>query len=109
MKKYSTILELIGKTPLVELQHLNKGVQAKVLVKLESMNPGGSVKDRIGIAMIEAAEKDGRIKKGDTIIEPTSGNTGIGLALAARLKGYKCLFVMTDKASQERVRYLKAL
>jgi cystathionine beta-synthase len=67
------------------------------------------VKDRIGIAMIEAAEKDGRIKKGDTIIEPTSGNTGIGLALAARLKGYKCLFVMTDKASQERVRYLKAL
>ncbi|MFN5310636.1 MAG: cysteine synthase [Candidatus Kapaibacterium sp.] len=109
MKKYSTILELIGKTPLVELQHLNKGVQAKVLVKLESMNPGGSVKDRIGIAMIEAAEKDGKIKKGDTIIEPTSGNTGIGLALAARLKGYKCLFVMTDKASQERVRYLKAL
>ncbi len=109
MKKYSTILELIGKTPLVELQHLNKGVQAKVLVKLESMNPGGSVKDRIGIAMIEAAEKDGRIKKGDMIIEPTSGNTGIGLALAARLKGYKCLFVMTDKASQERVRYLKAL
>lgn len=109
MKKYSTILELIGKTPLVELQHINKGVQAKVLVKLESINPGGSVKDRIGIAMIEAAEKDGKIKKGDTIIEPTSGNTGIGLALAARLKGYKCLFVMTDKASQERVRYLKAL
>lgn len=109
MKKYSTILELIGKTPLVELQHLNKGSQAKVLVKLESMNPGGSVKDRIGIAMIEAAEKEGKIKKGDTIIEPTSGNTGIGLALAARLKGYKCLFVMTDKASQERVRYLKAL
>jgi cystathionine beta-synthase len=109
MKKYSTILDLIGKTPLVELQHLNKGIQAKVLLKLESMNPGGSVKDRIGVAMIEAAEKDGKIKKGDTIIEPTSGNTGIGLALAARLKGYKCLFVMTDKASQERVRYLKAL
>ncbi len=96
MKKYSTILDLIGKTPLVELQHLNKGIQAKVLLKLESMNPGGSVKDRIGVAMIEAAEKDGKIKKGDTIIEPTSGNTGIGLALAARLKGYKCLFVMTD-------------
>lgn len=109
MKKYSTILDLIGKTPLVELQHLKKGIQAKVLLKLESMNPGGSVKDRIGVAMIEAAEKDGKIKKGDTIIEPTSGNTGIGLALAARLKGYRCLFVMTDKASQERVRYLKAL
>lgn len=109
MKTYSSVLDLIGKTPLVQLQHLTKGIQAKVLLKLESINPGGSVKDRIGIAMIEAAEKSGKIKKGDTIIEPTSGNTGIGLALAARLKGYKCLFVMTDKASQERVRYLKAL
>ena len=109
MKTYSSVLDLIGKTPLVQLQHLTEGIQAKVLLKLESMNPGGSVKDRIGIAMIEAAERSGKIKKGDTIIEPTSGNTGIGLALAARLKGYKCLFVMTDKASQERVRYLKAL
>ena len=109
MKTYSSVLDLIGKTPLVQLQRLTQGIQAKVLLKLESMNPGGSVKDRIGIAMIEAAEKSGKIKKGDTIIEPTSGNTGIGLALAARLKGYKCLFVMTDKASQERVRYLKAL
>lgn len=109
MKTYSSVLDLIGKTPLVQLQRLTQGIQAKVLLKLESMNPGGSVKDRIGIAMIEAAEKSGKIKKGDTIIEPTSGNTGIGLALAARLKGYKCLFVMTEKASQERVRYLKAL
>ena len=109
MKVFNNVLNLIGHTPLVELHSLTKGIQAKVLVKLESMNPGGSVKDRIGIAMVEEAEKSGRIKPGDTIIEPTSGNTGIGLALAARLKGYKCLFVMTDKASQERVRYLKAL
>lgn len=105
----NTVLDLIGHTPLVQLNSVNKGISARVLVKLESANPGGSVKDRIGISMIEAAERDGTIKKGDLIIEPTSGNTGIGLALAARLKGYRCLFVMTDKASQERVRYLKAL
>ncbi|RPI67162.1 MAG: cysteine synthase family protein, partial [Ignavibacteriae bacterium] len=109
MNVHSSILELIGSTPLVKLNHITQGIQASVYVKLESLNPGGSVKDRIGIAMLEAAERDGRIKKGDLIIEPTSGNTGIGLALAARLKGYNCLFVMTDKASQERVRYLKAM
>lgn len=109
MKIYNNVLSLIGNTPLVELHSVTKGIQAKVLAKLESRNPGGSVKDRIGIAMIEEAEKSGRIKPGDLIIEPTSGNTGIGLALAARLKGYRCLFIMTDKASQERVRYLKAL
>lgn len=109
MKIYNNILSLIGNTPLVELHSVTKGIQAKVFAKLESRNPGGSVKDRIGVAMIEAAEKAGRIKPGDLIIEPTSGNTGIGLALAARLKGYRCLFIMTDKASQERVRYLKAL
>ena len=105
----NNILETIGNTPLVRLNHVTKGIQATVLVKLESQNPGGSVKDRIGISMIEAAEREGRIAPGDLIIEPTSGNTGIGLALAARLKGYRCLFVMTDKASHERVRYLKAL
>ncbi len=109
MNVYDNVLSLIGRTPLVKLNTVTHGIEAQVYVKLESMNPGGSVKDRIGIAMIEAAERDGRIKPGDTIIEPTSGNTGIGVALAARLKGYKCLFVMTDKASQERVRYLKAL
>jgi len=104
-----SVLDLIGNTPLVRLNKLTAGIEATVLLKLESLNPGGSVKDRIGIAMLEAAEREGRIKPGDLIIEPTSGNTGIGLALAARLKGYPCLFVMTDKASQERVRYLKAL
>jgi len=105
----NTILDLVGKTPLVRLHKLNAGIDATILLKMESANPGGSVKDRIGIAMLEAAERDGHVKPGDLIIEPTSGNTGIGLALAARLKGYQCLFVMTDKASSERVRYLKAL
>ncbi|MCO6466051.1 MAG: cysteine synthase [Bradyrhizobiaceae bacterium] len=109
MNVKNTILDLVGNTPLVKLNRVTQGIAATVLVKMESANPGGSVKDRIGISMIEAAEREGRIKPGDLIIEPTSGNTGIGLALAARLKGYRCLFVMTDKASQERVRYLKAL
>ncbi|MBC8125149.1 MAG: cysteine synthase family protein, partial [Candidatus Kapabacteria bacterium] len=109
MKTYDNVLQLIGGTPLVRLNHITEGIEAQIFVKLESCNPGGSVKDRIGIAMLEAAERDGSIKPGGLIIEPTSGNTGIGLALAARLKGYNCLFIMTDKASQERVRYLKAL
>ncbi|MFY8000769.1 MAG: PLP-dependent cysteine synthase family protein, partial [Candidatus Kapaibacteriota bacterium] len=100
---------MIGSTPLLRLNRVTDGIQATVLAKMESRNPGGSVKDRIGIAMIEAAERDGRLKPGGVIIEPTSGNTGIGLALAARLKGYGCLFVMTEKASVERVRYLKAM
>lgn len=109
--KYSTsILDFIGNTPLLELTRVKpKTASAIVLAKLEQFNPGGSVKDRIGIRMIEAAEKAGKIKQGGTIIEPTSGNTGIGLALAAIRKGYKFIFVMTDKASIERVRYLKAL
>lgn len=109
MKVHNSILELVGNTPLLKLNHLTAGIQATVLVKLESQNPGGSVKDRIGITMLEAAERDGLIKPGGLIIEPTSGNTGIGLVIAANQKGYKCLFVMTDKASTERVRYLKAL
>ncbi len=109
MRYAHNVLELIGSTPLVRLNKITEGIEATVLVKMESRNPGGSVKDRIGIAMIEAAEKEGRIKPGDMIIEPTSGNTGIGLALAARLKGYRCLFVMTEKASVERRRYLQAL
>ncbi|MCS7176627.1 MAG: cysteine synthase [Candidatus Kapabacteria bacterium] len=109
MRFYENVLQLIGKTPLVKLQRVTAGIAATVLVKLENRNPGGSVKDRIGIAMIEAAEREGRLRPGLLIVEPTSGNTGIGLALAARLKGYQCLFVMTDKASQERIRYLQAL
>ncbi len=109
MKYYNSIIDLIGKTPLVRLHRVTDGIAAPILVKLESQNPGGSVKDRIGIAMIEAAEREGKLKPGGLIVEPTSGNTGIGLVIAANAKGYKCLFVMTDKASQERVRILKAL
>lgn len=109
MNVRASILDCIGSTPLIRLNTICKGLEAPIYAKMESFNPGGSVKDRIGVAMLEDAERNGRIKPGDLIIEPTSGNTGIGLALAARLKGYNCLFVMTDKASQERVRYLKAL
>src|ERR1041384_7661777 len=103
------ILGLIGRTPLVRLNKLTKGIQATVLAKMESLNPGGSVKDRIGISMIDAAEREERIKPGGTIVEATSGNTGIGLALVCAVRGYRAVFVMTDKASVEKVRYLKAL
>lgn len=109
MNYCENILNLIGRTPLVKLNRLTSGIKATVLAKMESLNPGYSVKDRIGIAMIEAAERDGSLKPGGTIVEATSGNTGIGLALAAAVKGYGCIFVMTDKASVEKVRYLKAL
>jgi cystathionine beta-synthase len=109
MEFQENILGLIGNTPLVKLNRLARGVKAQIFAKMESLNPGYSVKDRIGIAMIEAAERDGLLKPGGTVIEATSGNTGIGLALAAAVKGYKCIFVMTDKASVEKSRYLKAL
>ncbi|HKZ78984.1 MAG TPA: pyridoxal-phosphate dependent enzyme [Pyrinomonadaceae bacterium] len=109
MHYYDNILGLIGHTPLVKLNRLARGIKATVLAKMENLNPGFSVKDRIGVAMIEAAERDGTLKPGGTIVEATSGNTGIGLALAAAVKGYKCIFVMTDKASVEKSRYLKAL
>ncbi|SRR5579883_810435 len=110
MKYANSILDFIGNTPLLKLNKvIPKGLKSTVLVKLEEFNPGGSVKDRIGIRMIEDAERSGRLKPGGTIVEPTSGNTGIGLMLAATQKGYKCVFVMTDKASIERVRYLKAM
>lgn len=108
MKIHHSILELVGNTPLLKLSRVTAGIEATVLVKLESRNPGGSVKDRIGLAMIEDAERRGVLKPGGTIVEPTSGNTGIGLAVAAAVKGYKCLFVMSDKASVERTRYVKA-
>ncbi len=111
MKFYSNILGLIGNTPLVKINQLTAqhNIKAQVFAKMESLNPGYSVKDRIGISMIEAAEKDGTLKPGGTIIEATSGNTGIGLALAAAVKGYKCIFVLTDKVSVEKLRYLKAV
>lgn len=102
------ILEQIGNTPLIRLNKINRGLKPQIFAKLESANPGGSVKDRIGIAMIEDAERKGLLKPGGTIIEATSGNTGIGLALAAAVKGYKCIFVVTDKVSNEKINYLKA-
>jgi len=109
MRYKENILGLVGNTPLVRLNYMARGLKAQVFAKMENLNPGYSVKDRIGIAMIEAAESDGTLKPGGTIVEATSGNTGIGLALAAAVKGYKCIFVMTDKSSVEKVRYLKAL
>lgn len=109
MQYYRNVTEMIGKTPLLQLTRVIGPTKGIVLAKMENANPGGSVKDRIGLTMIEAAEREGRIAPGGLIIEPTSGNTGIGIALAAKVKGYRCLFVMTDKASVERVRYLKAL
>ncbi len=109
MRYYDNVLGLIGRTPLVKLNRMTRGINATVLAKMENLNPGFSVKDRIGVSMIEAAEREGKLKPGGTIVEATSGNTGIGLALAAAVKGYKCIFVMTDKASVEKSRYLKAL
>jgi cystathionine beta-synthase len=106
---YNNILELIGNTPLVKINHLTKGFKATVLAKIEFSNPGGSVKDRVGLAMIEDAENKGLLKPGYTIVEATSGNTGIGLALAGRVKGYRVILVMTDKIGQEKRNYLKAL
>jgi cystathionine beta-synthase len=109
MNYFENVLHLIGRTPLVRLNRITEGIRATVLAKMESLNPGYSVKDRIGASMIEAAEREGALKPGGTIVEATSGNTGIGLALAAAVKGYRCIFVMTEKASVEKVRYLKAL
>ena len=109
MNYRQSVLELIGNTPLVKINRLNKGLKPLILAKMENLNPGFSVKDRIGISMISAAEREGKLKPVGTIVEATSGNTGIGLAIAASVKGYKCIFVMTDKASVEKSRYLKAL
>lgn len=106
---YNNILETIGQTPLVKLNALNQGVSGKLLAKVEYFNPGQSVKDRIAVKMIEDAEKQGLIKPGGTIIEGTSGNTGMGLALAAVIKGYNCIFTTTDKQSKEKIDLLRAL
>src|SRR5213595_3200072 len=107
-REYPTALELVGDTPIVRLDSLGRDVQPQVLAKLEYLNPGGSVKDRIGLAMIEKAEAEGKLKPGGTIVEPTSGNTGVGLAIAAAKKGYRCIFVMPDKMSQEKISMLRA-
>jgi cystathionine beta-synthase len=111
MNFYNDVLGLIGNTPLVQINNLTKqhGIKARVFAKMESLNPGYSVKDRIGVSMIDWAENEGVLKKGGTIIEATSGNTGIGLALTAAVRGYKCIFVLTDKVSVEKVRYLKSM
>jgi cystathionine beta-synthase len=107
-RQFPTILELVGATPIVRLDKLSPPGGAAVLAKLEYLNPGGSVKDRIGLPMIERAEREGRLKPGGTIVEPTSGNTGVGLAIAAAIKGYRCIFVMPDKMSQEKIALLRA-
>jgi cystathionine beta-synthase len=106
--EYPTIIDLVGDTPIVRLDRISQDVPGTILAKLEYLNPGGSVKDRIGLAMIEAAERQGTLKPGGTIVEPTSGNTGVGLAIAAALKGYRCIFVMPDKMSQEKISMLRA-
>src|SRR5512141_773720 len=108
MQIYETFLDTMGNTPLVRLHSVTRGVRPAVLAKAEMLNPGGSVKDRIGIRMIEAAERAGLLKPGGTIVEPTSGNTGHGLAIAAAIRGYKCIFVMPDKMSQEKIALLRA-
>jgi cystathionine beta-synthase len=107
-REYPSVLELVGHTPIVRLDALGRGVRPQLLAKLEYLNPGGSVKDRIGLAMIEKAEQEGKLRPGGTIVEPTSGNTGVGLAIAAAQKGYRCIFVMPDKMSQEKISMLRA-
>jgi cystathionine beta-synthase len=107
--RYDNILEAIGRTPLVRLNRLAQGARAQLYAKCDHLNPGGSVKDRIGVAMVEDAERRGLLKPGGTIVEGTSGNTGMGLALVAVVKGYKAIFTMTDKQSKEKVDLLKAL
>jgi cystathionine beta-synthase len=108
MEVHKNILESIGNTPLIRLNKISKGLKPTILAKLENLNPGGSVKDRIGVAMVEQAEQKGLLKPGGTIIEPTSGNTGVGLAMVASVKGYKTIFVMPDKMSEEKRSILRA-
>src|SRR5213592_3713606 len=107
-RDYPSVLELVGHTPIVRLDAVGRGVQPRLLAKLEYLNPGGSVKDRIGLAMIEKAEQEGKLEPGGTIVEPTSSNTGVGLAIAAAQRSYRCIFVMPDKMSQEKISMLRA-
>ncbi len=109
MNACNSILETIGRTPLIRLSKVTRGIRTPVFAKAEHLNPGSSVKDRIGVAMIETAEREGRLKPGGTIVEATSGNTGVGLAMAAAVKGYRCIFTIPDKMSMEKVRLLRAL
>ncbi len=107
-RPYGNVLETVGWTPLIRLNKVTRGFRTPVYAKADYFNPGGSVKDRIGLPIIERAEREGRLRPGGTIVEGTSGNTGVGLAIAAALRGYKCIFTMPDKMSQEKVRLLKA-
>jgi cystathionine beta-synthase len=107
-KIYQSIIDTVGNTPLIQLHKVTKGIAARVLAKVEFFNPGGSVKDRIAMGIIDGAEKEGRLKLGGTIVEATSGNTGAGLALVAAIRGYKAIFTMPDKMSNEKIRLLKA-
>ena len=108
MNVYSNILDMVGKTPMLEVTHIDTG-PCRLFLKLELMNPGGSIKDRIGISMIDEAEKRGDIKPGDTLVEATAGNTGLGLALVAAQKGYHLILVLPDKMSQEKIFNLRAM
>src|SRR5471032_163118 len=108
MQVADSILDLVGNTPLVRLRRVGSGLACQILAKVEMVNPGGSVKDRPAIAMIDAAEKAGLLVPGGTIVEPTSGNTGAGLAIVAAQRGYHCIFVMSDKMSNEKVALLRA-
>ena len=108
MQVYSSVLEMIGRTPLLRVSRFDTG-QCELYLKLELMNPGGSIKDRIGVSMIEEAERRGRIHPGDTLVEATAGNTGLGLALVAAQKGYKLILVLPDKMSQEKIFNLRAM
>ncbi len=108
MDVVESLMDVVGNTPLVKLSRFSAGVAPTILAKVEYLNPGGSVKDRIGLAMIEAAEREGLLKPGGTIVEPTSGNTGVGLAIAAAQRGYRCIFVMPDKMSSEKINLLRA-
>jgi cystathionine beta-synthase len=108
LRYHDSIIDLVGNTPLVKLNNVTEGISATVLAKVEYFNPGGSVKDRIAMKMIEAAEASGALKPGGTIVEPTSGNTGVGLAIVAQQKGYKCIFVCPDKVSTDKINVLRA-
>ena len=108
MEIHDSVLDLIGNTPLVNLKQVAKDKPCKVVVKAEMTNPGGSSKDRPAVSMIDHAEREGLLKPGGTIVEPTSGNTGVGLAIVAAQRGYKCVFVMTDKVAPEKVDLLRA-
>ncbi|GII77857.1 cystathionine beta-synthase [Sphaerisporangium rufum] len=108
MRVHDSLIELMGDTPLVRLRKVTAGVSAQVLAKVEYFNPGGSVKDRIALRMVEAAERSGALRPGGTIVEPTSGNTGVGLAIVAQDRGYRCLFVVPDKVAQDKISVLRA-